>query len=524
MAHYEATGKQDLLRVACRLADHLTTTFGPAPGQFHYPPEHQEVELGLLRLWRATGQRRYADLAGYFLDLRGHAVDRRSYGVYAQDHRPVVEQTEAVGHSVRASYMYAAMAELALRSQRPDYEAPLEHVFCDLMQGKMFISGGVGLLQRGHTYESFTDPWRLPVDQPDVDTCSVIGLVFWLHRMNLLHPDGRYGDVIERILYNRLLAGVSLDGTRFFYGCPLESRGPGTFDRGPDAQCNAQHTRPKWFRCVCCPTNLPRILPVIGGYAYAVRDDRLYVDQFLPGTAKVRVGNMPMEIVVDTGYPWDGRIGIELRPSQPQRFSLFLRLPGWASGDEFPGGLYRSDHFAEKPTITLNGTAMESAKIHDGYAEIRRSWQRGDRVELLLPMAIRRVTADSQVASTRGRVALMRGPVLYCVEGVDAESHATRIILPAESALCAEHLPGFLGGLTVLRGHAVLADEGTGTGDPGQELRQRPIDFTAVPFYAWDNRRPGDMAVWLKAIPASRPPGRRVATRAECERRGASGL
>jgi uncharacterized protein len=492
-AHYEATGKKDLLRVACRLADHLAATFGPGPTQVHFPPEHQGVELGLLRLSQATGQRRYADLANYFLDQRGRTKGRGSYGPYAQDHRPVLEQTEAVGHAVRAAYMYAAMAELEGCGRRLDYDAPLQNIFADLCRGKMFVSGGVGLLQQGNSYESFTDAWFLPNDQPDVDTCSVIGLVFWLHRMNLLHPDGRYGDMIERILYNRLLAGVSLDGTRFFYGCPLESRGPGTFNRGPGAECDVRHTRPKWFSCVCCPTNIPRILPVIGGYAYAQRDGCLYIDQYVPGEAKVHLGNAEVNVVVATDYPWDGHIRIELRPPRASEFALYLRIPGWARGEEFPGGLYRAENFNDKPAMKLNGRAMELPEVRGGFARIQRQWQSGDSVELLLPMAIRRIHADSRVASTRGRVALMRGPVLYCVEGIDAGGHARQLVLPRGAAICAEHRADFLGGVTVLRGTATESIEA--------KAENRSIGFTAIPFYAWDNREPGDMVVWLRESP-----------------------
>jgi len=501
VAHYEATGKKTLLKVAVSLADNIDAAFGAGPGRLNLPPEHQEVELGLLRLYGATGDSRYLRLARFFLDQRGHCQGRKSYGAYAQDHLPILRQTEAVGHSVRAAYMYAAMADVVGYTGKRDYLVVLKRIFQDLVRGKMFISGGVGLLQRGNMYESFTEAYSLPNDKPDVDTCSVIGLVFWLHRMNLLEPDGRYGDIIERILYNRLLVGLSLDGTRFFYGCPLASRRPETFDRGPGAECDDKHCRPKWFRCICCPTNLPRLLATVGGYIYARNEHGLYISQYIASRAKIPIRDSPYEIGITTDYPWSGKIRIAVQPPEPMMLAIHLRIPGWAIGQEYPGGLYRATNTVEEVTLRINGRPVAMPKLHRGYARVHRRWEPGDIIELQLPMQIRRVKADPRVEAARNRVALMRGPILYCAEGVDHGGQVSHLVLPSDAKLNAEHRPHLLGGITILRGR-VLARLG---GPDGKSyvgpLDLKPVDFIAVPFYAWDNRSPGEMGVWIPERP-----------------------
>ncbi len=501
VGRYDAIGEDDLLQVARRLADHMVSVFGPAAHQVRFPPEHQGVELALLRLADATGEDRYARLARFFLEQRGNPTERDSYGVYGQDHAPVSEQSEVVGHAVRAAYMYAAMAELAAKPGPPDYVPALNSLFADLIRGKMFISGGVGLLQQGEVHESFTAAWHLPLDQPDVDTCSVIGLIYWLHRMHLLQPDGRYGDLIERILYNRLLVGVSMDGRRFFYGCPLSSRGPGTFDDGPGAECDATHTRAKWFRCVCCPTNLPRVLATLGGYAYSTGRDELYVDHYLPGRAKLPMGDTDLVVDMETAYPWDGRVRLLLRPAEANSFDLCLRIPGWAVGEEFPGGLYLTSHTPSPITLTINDRLVRGFEARNGYVRLSRRWKAGDVVELQLPMDVRRVKADFRVKSTAGRVALMRGPILYCIEETDHPESVRDLVLPPNAALVAEYRPGLLGGVTVLRGSASKAvgrDDALTNGGPPQRT---PVDLLAVPYHTWDNREPGEMVVWLPEEP-----------------------
>lgn len=501
VGHYQATGKRTLLDVAVRLADNIDAAFGMKPGKCKLPPEHQEVELGLLRLYGVTGEERYLKLAEFFLERRGRFDGRRSYGPYAQDHQPVARQREAVGHSVRAAYMYAAMAELVGHTGNRQYLDALKRLWEDAVYKKMFVSGGVGLLARGDVHESFAGAYDLPNEQPDVDTCSVIGLVFWAHRMNLLEPDGQFGDVIERILYNRFLAGVSLDGRRFFYGCPLACRGPGSFQPGPGAECDEDHCRPKWFRCVCCPTNLPRMLSTVGGYAYAYTSDGVYIDQYIGSKTSIPLKTGEVQVTVQTRYPWCGTVRVGVDPQRSAEFAINLRIPGWAVGKEHPGGLYHAKQPAGEVTLKVNGRTVGDLGIHRGYARIRRRWSPGDVVELQLPMDIRRVKADPRVEAAQGRVALHRGPLLYCLEGMDHGGDVFHLALLPQTKLTARHRPQLLGGVTVIRGEAQAVSR------QGRQRVVEPRPFMAVPFCVCDNRQPGPWIIWLPETPELAAPG-----------------
>ena len=500
VSHYQTTRSPALLDVALKNADLLQQTFGPAAGQLKMPPGHPEIELALVRLAEVSGRRSYLDLARFFVDQRGHTAGRAGYGAYGQDHLPLVDEHEAVGHSVRAFYLYSAAADLAARLPKAPYRDVLQELFADVTSHKMFISGGVGLLRQGDAHESFTTAYHLPNDQPDVDTCSIIGLMFWLQRLNTLHPDGRYFDIFERALYNRLLAGLSLDGRRFFYGCPLESRGPKTFDAGPGATGDDAHSRPTWFRVPCCPTNLVRFLPTLGGYVYSRSDDAIWVNLFMGSSATFAMGEVNVTLTQQTEYPWHGRVSIEVSPDKPTEFDLLIRIPGWARGDEGCGNLYTSQLASEERqpagtlpiTLSVNGEPIKNLQITRNFARLRRTWRQGDRVVLDLPMPVRRTYADPSVANNVGSVVLQLDPLVYCLEDADHPPGVFQMALPADALLQVCWRGDLLGGVMTIEGTAQAR-----TTTICEPARWRPVPLKAVPFSTWDNRQPGTMRVWI---------------------------
>lgn len=472
VAHNQATGKRSLLDVALRAADLVDAEFGV--GKRYGVPGHQEIEIGLVKLYRLTGEARYLDLAGFFIDQRGRSEHRALLGEYAQDHLPVVEQAEAVGHAVRAGYLYSGVADVAALTNRSDYVAAIDRIWEDVVSSKLYLTGGIGASRSG---ENFADPFELPNAQAYAETCAAIANMIWNHRLFLLHGDSRFFDVLERTLYNGFLSGVSLSGDLFFYPNPLESDGIWPFNHG------AAERQP-WFGTACCPTNVVRFMPSLAGYVYAVQDSSLYVNLFVGGTATIPIANRSVGIEMRTRYPWEEEVEVILNPTRPTTFELRLRIPGWAQGRPVPGSLYTYlDATAQPFGLEVNDVPL-AAHMEKGYAVINRTWEAGDRVRLHLPMPIRRVLADERVESTRGRVALERGPLVYCLEGVDHGGGVLDVEIPDGAALAAGHRPDLLGGVSVLEGVA-LRD--------GQE-----IPMTAIPYYAWAHRGPGEMVVWAR--------------------------
>lgn len=488
VAHFLATGKRTFLDVAVRNADLVVATFGPGPQQIQGAPGHQEIEIGLAKLYRVTGDRRYLDQARYFLDQRGRDLTLRRYPeghrfaiyndpVQIQAQAPVLEQDQAVGHAVRAMYMYAGMADVAALTGDADYVRAIDRLWEDTIRTKMYLTGALGAR---HETESFGERYELPTVTGYGETCASIGSVFWNHRLFLLHGDGKYLDVLERTLYNGLLAGVSLSGDRFFYPNPLEADGEWGFNQGAA-------TRQPWFGTACCPGNMTRFLPGLPGYVYATDDDGLFVNLFVGSEATVPIGGQTVTVRQRTGYPWNGDVRVAIEPLQAAEFSVRLRMPGWAVGRPVPSDLYRyAEAVEEAPSLAINGQPQAAFDLRDGFVVVRRLWQPGDYVELSLPMPVHRVLAHRQVADVDGRVAIERGPLVYAVEAADNHGHARDLRLPPESALRAEMAPDLLGGLQVVRGRAYLPDGS-------------PVEITAIPYYAWSNRGPGAMAVWLPA-------------------------
>jgi len=484
VAHHQATGKRTLLDVALRSANLLTTVFGP--GRNMGVPGHQEVEIGLVKLYRATGERKYLDLARFFLDQRGNAAGHELYGAYNQDHEPVVEQTEAVGHAVRAGYMYAGMADVGALTGDPGYVDAIGRIWENVVGRKLYITGGIGARHQG---EAFGDDYELPNRTAYAETCAAIANAMWNHRLFLLHGDGKYLDVLERVIYNGVLSGVSLDGEHFFYPNPLASDGHETFNQGAAG-------RKGWFDCSCCPTNLVRFLPSIAGYVYAQRERDVFVNLFVAGSARMDIDGRPVTIRQETRYPWEGRVKVTLEPERDEELTVHVRVPGWARGRPVPSDLYRYlDSPGQPAVLAVNGepTKVELVK---GFAVIRRTWKKGDTLELTLPMPVRRVVSHEDVKANTGRVALERGPVVYCAEAVDNGGKVLNLVLPDDAPLQARRREDLLGGITVVEGRAL----GLSPAADGRSVITREQDFVAVPYYAWAHRGEGEMEVWLPRL------------------------
>ena len=495
VAYRDATGKGKLLDVAVRFADHLDATFGP--GKRYEVSGHQEIELALVKLWRATGEKRYLDLAEFFLGERGYAhgavhqaltpeesilqnavdpKDRRSVWrtrKYRQDHLPLAEQTEATGHAVRAGYMYAAMADVAGLGAGPGYGRALDRIWDSVVGAKLYITGSVGTAQFGD--EGFGTAYNLPNDKAYCETCAAAANIFWNARMNLLRADAKYADVLELALYNGFLSGVSQSGDLFFYQNPLASSG--------------RARRDTWSDPACCPSNVVRLIPQIGGYFYARDAEGIYVNLYAGSTAEIPWKDGPIRLVQTTRYPWEGGVRLSVEPAAPAEFELHLRIPGWAGDRPVKSDLYVFWDAAAtgrpRPQITVNGRTLASPDMKDGYLRIRRTWKKGDVVELNLPLPVRRVRAHEAVEADRGRLALMRGPIVYCLESADNPFEIKEFGLSAASPVKAEYRGSLLGGVTVLQGRGGAAGGAAAA------------EFTAIPYFAWANRGQGSMAVWI---------------------------
>jgi DUF1680 family protein len=471
-AHYKATGKKNLLNIALKNADLICDTFGP--GKKLDVPGHQIIETGLVKLYLATGKEKYLDEAKFFLDQRGNAKGHKLYGAYSQDHKPVVEQDEAVGHAVRAVYMYAAMTDVAAIMNDASYRAAVEKIWDNVVSKKLYITGGIGARHQG---ESFGDNYELPNLTAYNETCAAIGNIYWNYRMFLLTGDAKYIDVLERTLYNGMISGVSLEGNTFFYPNCLESNGKYRFNMG-------SLTRQPWFDCSCCPTNVTRFIPSMPSYIYATRNDSLYVNLFVSSKTRVEMNKTNVEISQQTNYPWDGKVTIKVNPQTTQTLAVNIRVPGWATGKPVPSDLYSYlKENREKVTLKLNGKPID-INMNKGFAVIERRWSQGDVIELNLPMPIRRVIANEKVKADINKVALVRGPIVYCAEGIDNDGKVLDMIIPDDAELQTEYRADLLGGLTVVT--ADVRDES------GQARK-----LTAIPYYAWSNRGPGQMAVWM---------------------------
>lgn len=474
-AYYQATGKRRLLDISLKSANLLDQTFGP--GKQSIWPGHQITEMGLAKLYRATGDARYLGLAKFMLDARGPDGSRGSGRTYNQSQAKVVEQAEAVGHAVRATYMYSGMADVAALTGDLSYVNAIDKIWSDVAGRKLYITGGIGATGSG---EAFGGPYELPNMSAYNETCAAVGNDFWNQRLFLLHADAKYIDVMERTLYNGLISGVSLDGKSFFYPNPLESAG--------------QHKRSPWFGVACCPGNITRFLPSVPGYVYAERGDALYVNLFIGSTADIKMDNgRTVKMIQETRYPWDGNVKMTVNPDRSSNLTINVRIPGWARNEPVPSDLYRFlDKVNEPVVLKVNGKPVP-VKLDKGYASVTRKWKRGDVIELNLPMPVRRVLANEQVQADRGRIALQHGPLVYAAEWPDNPGGRVRnLVLPDGAKLTAEFRPDLLNGVEVIKARAIsLAYDEQG------QVKKQEQDFMAIPYYAWANRGPGEMIVWI---------------------------
>ncbi|MFH1946489.1 MAG: glycoside hydrolase family 127 protein [Acidobacteriota bacterium] len=466
VAYYQATGKKELLDVAVKNADFIAALFNPEG--MRNPPGHQEIEIGLGKLYRLTGDRKYLDLAKFFLDERGRSEGHDLYGEYSQDHIPVVEQREAVGHAVRAAYMYSGMADIAALTGSGKYIDAIGRIWEDVVGRKMYITGGIGATGGN---EGFSVPYELPNRTAYSKTCASIANAMWNHRMFLLHGDSRYMDVVERVIYNAFLSGVGMEGDRFFYPNRLESLTGA--ERSP------------WFDCACCPSNIVRFIPSLPGYVYAKKGNGVFVNLFIGSRARIELDHFTLSLTQETEYPWNGDVTITVDPGRKERkFALFLRIPGWAQEKPVPGDLYRymSGRISEI-RVFINGQPADPV-MRNGYVRLERTWTPGDIVQLDIPMPVRRVVAHEAVEADRGRTALERGPLVYAVEGLDVEQGLVHnLLFPDDSVPAVEVRKDLLGGIHTIHALAFAGRE--------------KVMFSAIPYYAWAHRGLTEMAVWL---------------------------
>jgi len=470
VAHYQATGKHTLLNIAIKNADLLVKTFGP--GKIEEYPGHQIVEIGLSKMYRVTGNKQYLDLAKFFLDVRGPKGD-----AYNQADKKVIDQHEAEGHAVRAAYMYTGMADIAALTGNTQYLAAIDDIWSDVVTKKLYITGGIGATGAG---EAFGDAYQLPNMSAYAETCAAIGNVYWNNRMFLLHGDSKYIDVLERTLYNGLLSGVSLSGNRFFYPNPLASM--------------FQHQRSAWISCACCISNMTRFLPSLPGYVYAKNKNDLYINLFMSNSSNIKLTEGNVNIVQQTDYPWKGKVDITVNPDKTGEFTLRIRIPGWAKQQPVPGDLYAfMDKRSFPLTLMINGQA-KSFETEKGYAVLKRTWKKGDKVSLLLPMETEKVLANQQVKDDRGRFAFERGPIVYCLEGPDNKDSLVQNILINKNAIAdANYHADLLNGVDVISTEGKSAKRQLKT----DSILQTDQMVKAIPYYAWANRGPSEMTVWI---------------------------
>lgn len=485
-AHYQATGSEKFLNIAKRYADCVIREVGAKEGQACVVPGHQIAEMALARLYVLTGEQKYLDEAKFLLDYRGKTGRR---DLYSQSDKPVVDQTEAWGHAVRAGYMYAGMADVAALTGDKDYLKAIDAIYNNIVSKKYYITGGVGARHEG---EAFGADYELPNLTSYNETCAAISMVYLFHRMFLLHGDAKYIDCLERTLYNGVISGMSVDGGRFFYPNPLSSDGKYAF--------NADNTveRQPWFGCACCPSNLCRFIPSFPGYMYAVKDRQLYINLFAGNTATMQVGGKDVVLEQQTCYPWDGDITITVKKNQAKAFDMLVRIPEWVNGTPVPSDLYQfSDGVKGSYSVKVNGQPV-SGKLEKGYLVISRPWKKGDVVSVHFDMPVRTITAHEKVKADEGRVAVERGPLVYCAEGADNQGFSIfNFLMPQQPqfAVSDQQINGkrdvnFSVKAISVKGKAVEQDA---QGNP----TVKDATLTMIPYYAWNHRGPGLMEVWM---------------------------
>ncbi|TDF98696.1 glycoside hydrolase family 127 protein [Paenibacillus piri] len=501
VAYYEATGKRKFLDIMCRYADYIGTVFGAEAGQKRGYDGHPEVELALVKLYQASGNRSYLELSKFFVEERGqqpHFFDaeirerealqgasgkkKRTYD-YFQAHLPVKEQTTAEGHSVRAVYLYSAMADLAVEYGDDGLKEACRTLWNDTVGRKMYVTGGIG----SSAYEErFTVPYDLPNDRAYTETCAAIGLMFWAQRMLQMEKDRKYADVMELALYNGVLSGISLDGKSYFYVNPLEVW-PDTANFRNDMH-TVKVTRQPWFGCACCPPNIARLIASLGQYVYSAGEDEreLYVHLYVGSKAGVELAGVPVQLTQQTNYPWDGQAELQLSLQQPADLTVCLRIPGWC----------------RKWTVSVNGAETDAGEPVNGYAKLTRTWQDGDRIELSFDMPVELMHSHPNVRSNAGKVALQRGPIVYCLEEIDNGANLQDLAIASDAQFDVNYDAGLLGGVAVLTGvgsRSVIPAKAEGILYGTRPFERAAAPVKAIPYFAWSNREPGEMTVWIRS-------------------------
>lgn len=489
VAHYIATGKRNLLNIAIKNADLLVSVFGP--DKKHVAPGHEIVEMGLVKLYRVTNKKEYLDLAKFFLEQRGERQYNKSSknvwenGSYWQAQEPITSQDEATGHAVRAMYLYSAMADIAALTEDTSYRKAVDRLWENMVEKKIYLHGGIGAIGDG---ERFGENYELPNLTAYAETCAAIGSVFWSYRMFLLHGDAKYIDVLEKTLYNGLISGVSLDGKSFFYTNAMQVR-DNFFHH------DLETGRSGWFTCSCCPTNLIRLIPSIPGYMYATNNGNLYVNLYISSTASIRIADgSPIQLIQQSNYPWNGAIGIQIIPAKSSRFRMLLRIPGWARNEAIPGGLYafQQNDSDDRVVIKINGKEQKFV-IDKGYVVINRIWKKGDSIAFVLPMTPRLVIASDSISDDKSKIALQRGPLIYCAEWVDNNHKTSNLIVPAHTLFITKQRPDLLSGVITLEADV----PGVFLSADGQSVFTKKEHLTLIPYYSWANRGKGEMNIWF---------------------------
>lgn len=479
VAHYQATGKRNFLDIAIRYADCVCKNIGDKPGQKRLVPGHQIAEMALVRLYTVTGDKKYLEQAKFFLDARGTTTIK---DIYSQSHLPVLEQDEAVGHAVRAGYMYSGMADVAAITGDSSYIKAIDKIWENIVGKKLYITGGIGARHQG---EAFGDNYELPNLTAYNETCAAISNVYLNYRLFLLHGDAKYFDVLERTLYNGLISGVSLDGGKFFYPNPLSCDGKYRFN------ADRTITRQPWFGCACCPSNISRFIPSLPGYVYAVKDDKVYVNLFLSNRAALKVNKKDVVLEQQTSYPWNGDIRLTVTKGGGQ-FGMNIRIPGWVRGSVLPSDLYfYADNQKPLYRVSVNGSQVQG-ELANGYLCVERKWKKGDVVEIHFDTPVRVVKANDKVEADRGRVAVERGPLVYCAEWPDNAFNVSNVILNRHPEFQVVERPDMLCGINEITTEAQALSY-----DAAGKLALKDVKLTLIPYYAWAHRGEGRMDVWL---------------------------
>jgi uncharacterized protein len=487
-AHYFATGKKNLLDIALKNADLVCSVFGP--GKKHVAPGHEIVEMGLVKLYRITGKKEYLETAKDFIEERGRYKgydaknkDPWKNGSYWQDHKPVTEQDEAIGHAVRACYLYAGVADVAALTGDEKLLHSIDRIWQNMVAKKFYVQGSIGAVGGG---ERFGDNYELPNGTAYNETCAAIANVYWNHRMFLLHGDSKYIDVLERSLYNGLLSGIGLDGKSFFYSNAMQVKSNFTHR-------DQEISRSGWFECSCCPTNMARLLPSVPGYMYAQKEDTVYVNLFAGSNSELLIKNKKLTITQENNYPFDGNLNFTIAAKSPVDMKLLIRVPGWAQNKVLPSDLYNYVNVpGGKVGIKINGAEVPY-EIQKGYAVINRKWKQGDKLEMVLPMNTRLIRSNEQLKDNNGRLAVERGPLVYCAEWVDNGGKTSNILLPEASVFETANGSDMLKGVTVLTTKAPVIQ----VGNDGQSISTANKTVTFIPYYTWANRGRGEMMVWF---------------------------